>query len=187
MMSNTLYTEDNLWGEKTSTTFDNDPKENEVQAEDDDRLIQNTETQAKQIIHNQKQQQENEEQEHEESSDEPNQFDHLVPPNWEQIADMRLRMLEKEYMQCSAKNMGDEANYEYKGLKNILGIEERLKLIADKDLQQAIIRSQQQAELEAKIEEANQAHQAAYISLNEDENDGFDEFQDVEQETDLKY
>ena len=32
--------------------------------------------------------------------EEDDKFDHLIPPNWREIADMRLRQLDKEYDQC---------------------------------------------------------------------------------------
>ena len=58
--------------------------------------------------------------EKEESEEEDGQFDHLVPKNWEELADMRLRMLEKEYNQCLNYEMKQPNNFQYQGLSNIL-------------------------------------------------------------------
>ena len=70
--------------------------------------------------------------------EEDSQFDHLIPQNWEQIADMRLRQLDKEYNQCAAFEMGAEKEYKYQGLTSVLGIEERLKMISNTDLESAV-------------------------------------------------
>ena len=39
-------------------------------------------------------------QEEDDDEEQPDQFDSLVPDNWEALADMRLRQLDKEYDKC---------------------------------------------------------------------------------------
>ena len=61
------------------------------------------------------------------------QFDHLVPQNWQEIADMRLRMLDKEYAKCMVKSndLTEVPEFEYKGLNNVLGLQQRLDIISN--------------------------------------------------------
>ena len=48
-----------------------------------------------------------------------------MPDNWEALADMRLRQLDKEYNKCVHFDMKESSEeFEYQGLKKILGIPE---------------------------------------------------------------
>ena len=76
--------------------------------------------------------------EEESEEDEDCQFDHLLPQNWEAIADMRLRQLEKEWQQCQ---MPVSEPYHYQGLRQVLGIEDKLKQISMMDVKQAANRT----------------------------------------------
>ena len=67
--------------------------------EDNDKLVD--EKSKKEKIDSKSDNEKNEHVSHDnEEDDEDTKFDHLVPDNWEQLADMRLRMLEKEYTKC---------------------------------------------------------------------------------------
>ena len=43
----------------------------------------------------------------------------FVPPNWEDIANFRLQMLEQEYQECISANIKGDPN-DFKGLQYVL-------------------------------------------------------------------
>lgn len=53
---------------------------------------------------------------------------------------MRIRMLEKEYNQCMAKETDQKP--EYKAIQNDKGIDQRLQMISNSDLKTAVYRSE---------------------------------------------
>ena len=150
------YTEDNLWGDKTEGEGDRTSQKSEKAEEDNDQLVGDQESEEEGSNGGGGYQEMENLDSEEEDEDEDGEFDHLVPENWQQLADMRLRMLEKEYNQCLSMEKGVTQEYQFQGLGKVLGIEERLKQVALDDLKQAQARGEKQRQLE--------------------EEDGFDDF-----------
>jgi len=84
-----------------------------------------------------------------------------VPDNWEALADMRLRQLDKEYAKCVNFDIKEGSDdYQYQGLKKILNLpsgseaeltddqkrkqnlEKQLKMLDMKDLTACNVRSE---------------------------------------------
>ena len=132
-----MLTQENLF--KTEDQHEKYEKSSDGSNKAEDGLVENQTSNADEA---EKKSEQNQDQDSEEEDD--GQFDHLVPKNWEQIADMRLRMLDKEYNQCLNYNMKSDMT-PLQGLDNVLGVQrsqkdqiaQRLQEISQQDLKDA--------------------------------------------------